>query len=213
MQTSPNFKTKQHYSPAGPVYKLFISSSTVVYENDAWRCFPGFIYMAAVKRFELGTNILDEPIFPAKIQTTSPNNVHYDLSVWINCVEIYGNLFIVLPPSSPPVVLEVRDNIRYLCCLSMHRQQAKPHSWSSVRATQQAARSSLLWAGPSTPTPVVMLRLRLVSFLNSLENEITFFLSSRTTWKEKRTRGEMKKCSRKCDLVLKIHLPPGCECK
>lgn len=84
------------------------------------------------------------------------------------------------------VLLDVRDNIRYLCCLSMHRQQAVwPHSWSSVRATQHAALSSLLWAGPSTPPPVVMLRLRLVSFFSSLAKEIPFFLSSRTFWKQR----------------------------
>ncbi|TNN46361.1 hypothetical protein EYF80_043449 [Liparis tanakae] len=56
----------------------------------------------------------------------------------------------------------------------------EPHSCSSVRATQHAARSSLLWAGPST----AMLRLRPVSFLSSLAKEMTFFLSSRTTWKQ-----------------------------
>lgn len=93
-------------------------------------------------------------------------------------------------------MLGVRDNIRYLCCFSMHRQQARvwPHSWSSVRATQHAALSSLLWAGPSTPTPVVMLRLRLVSFFSSLAKEITFFLSSRTAWKQ-----------RECQLVGSIN--------
>ena len=89
------------------------------------------------------------------------------------------------------VLLDVRDNIQYLCCLSMHRQQAErePHSWSSVRATQHAALSSLLWAGPSTPPPlpVAMLRLRLVSFFSSLAKEMTFFLSSRTTWKQKQS--------------------------
>lgn len=100
------------------------------------------------------------------------------------CIYLAGG---TLNVPAPFVMLEARHNIRYLCCLSMHRQQAEcePHSWSSVRATQHAALSSLLWAGPSTPPPVVMLRLRLVSFFSSLAKEMTFFLSSRTTWKQK----------------------------
>lgn len=82
------------------------------------------------------------------------------------------------------------------CCLPMHRQQAECHSWSSVRATQHAALSSLLWPGPSTPPPVVMLRPRLVSFFSSLAKEMTFFLSSRTNWKQKWSQNYI--CADKC---------------
>ncbi|KAK0154528.1 hypothetical protein N1851_003369 [Merluccius polli] len=71
--------------------------------------------------------------------------------------------------------------------------EPESHSWISVRATQHAARSSLLWAEPSWHSvtdwlpllPLGTLRPRLVSFLSSLANEMPFLLSSRGIWRGK----------------------------